>query len=440
MKIKEGVFLSVCFISPIKSNHLHEIDTKTQKYPSGSLSFDEIVTSRLDTQLQTYFKEKLDQIKNEGGDLALRRQKNKNSGMKDGKDYAGRDVFPKLDQIDYGCFCRNLTRISSDSSEPIRWYDQVGHPVDLVDKLCKYLTNGWSCLKSQGVDLSISYSSPGRLATSMDESIELCEQMNQNLDSRDLCKVEEQFSTGIIQAFFSGYDLGENPITDSRDRKDTCHPGNGFRGPGTNVYCCDKIAFPKKQALFGHISECDASTRPDEENKSVSKWKKPGKGSWKKNNSIKKIIKANIKKETQVQQHVNTIYNNTCTCLNGTPNKPKDCPKNGAESCYYCDSGYHMTSKKVCQANKCYCENGVAKKLGYCEADLKESCQSCDEGYWLEYESLTCVSVNLVRQATANDEFEFSELDYLLSGSDSYDYLDGNYESPYSYDDNDEYY
>lgn len=119
-----------------------------------------------------------------------------------------------MEDIDYGCFCRNLTRMavynfdSDGSISPsrngnnriINFKNFIGHPVDYVDGLCKYMINGWACLKSQNVELTLNYVSPGYMATSVDQAIILCDQVNQgNVHAANLCKIEEQFAFGIVQ-------------------------------------------------------------------------------------------------------------------------------------------------------------------------------------------------------------------------------------------------
>ena len=131
----------------------------------------------------------------------------------------------------------------------------------LLDQMCKLLKNGWVCLLSKNVDLSISYSSPGRLANNMEDSINLCEQVNYDQDKIDLCKIEERFSTGIIQMLFSGYNLKENPIEKEEDRDDICHPTSRMvpLSDVTRQFCCSRDEVPYKEVLFTTVDKCDGA-------------------------------------------------------------------------------------------------------------------------------------------------------------------------------------
>ena len=140
-------------------------------------------------------------------------------------------------------------------------YDISPYSLSSLDQMCKLLKNGWVCLLSKNVDLSISYSSPGRLANNMEASINLCEQVNYDQDKIDLCKVEERFSTGIVQMLFSGYNLRENPIEKEEDRDDICHPMSRMV-PLADVnrqFCCSRDEVPYKEVLYTSVDKCDGA-------------------------------------------------------------------------------------------------------------------------------------------------------------------------------------
>jgi len=165
---------------------------------------------------------------------------------------------PDLATIDYGCFCRDLGRITPDKNIPINWSSHIGHPVNKIDGLCKLLLDGWACLKASGVDLSIPYTSPGRSATNTEDAISECDRLNHDKDAANLCKVEENFSTSLVQLLFSGETLGENPITNESDRFLICHPGAVNRNIHySDVLCCDKLDYPDKCIVYGPRDRCD---------------------------------------------------------------------------------------------------------------------------------------------------------------------------------------
>ena len=164
----------------------------------------------------------------------------------------------ELDRVDYGCFCRNLVRYGS--SVPINRVTQLGHPIDEVDKLCKLLINGWACLQASGVDLSMTYQSPGGVFN-VDDAVDKCRAINQSEEAQNLCMVEEHFTTGLITLLFNGYSLMDNPIKNEVDRMDICHPGwenNGYND-GDRALCCDTFEYPFKCVISAsHSSQCDA--------------------------------------------------------------------------------------------------------------------------------------------------------------------------------------
>ena len=228
------------------------------------------LATRLNTHIQALFQEKLTEFRNQK--IILKQvdllQQNPADNDDDNGETTQRELFPDLHKIDYGCFCRNLTKISSSSNtsilseeNSINLFHQSGHPIDEVDRLCKYLVNGWTCLKSQGVDLSISYSSPGRMANNMYEAANLCEKINFNLAQIKLCQVEEQFANGIISLFFSGYSFNkkeDNPISNEDDRRAICHPTGGIMvDDGVfREHCCSLVDYPRKEVIFGEAEQC----------------------------------------------------------------------------------------------------------------------------------------------------------------------------------------
>ena len=182
------------------------------------------------------------------------------------------NTFPNLDTINYGCFCRNLTRRSEENL--IDWQANIGHPVDQIDGLCKSLINGWSCLKSSGVDISESYVSPSRGINTIEDTLVQCQESNpDNQGMANLCKIEEKFSNSIILLLFQGYSVSENPINDENDRKDICHPGSGrvqnnnfdFEGNGSGkIICCDTNPYPNKFVVVNQRQYCDSDIVVDD--------------------------------------------------------------------------------------------------------------------------------------------------------------------------------
>ena len=203
--------------------------------------------------------------------------------------------MPDLLTVDYGCFCRNLVRVTPDFDDPIDWYQNIGHPVDEIDKACKSLMDGYVCLKNSGVDISTKYVSPNQMLLSVEEAVSECERLNQGDDELTaLCMVEEKFAANLVNLIFmqgQTMDPEMNPVSNENDRKDICHPGNhaisdsqmisamggggggGGGGAGGSyeqeirnavidlpkVYCCDKGLYPEKSVISNTVDKCDGN-------------------------------------------------------------------------------------------------------------------------------------------------------------------------------------
>ena len=85
------------------------------------------LSNRLNTNLQNLYQDKLEKMRSEiqgrTGNLNNNQQRNPNSDNLP-------NLFPNLEDIDYGCFCRNLTRIDASSFDEIDSKSQTGHAVD----------------------------------------------------------------------------------------------------------------------------------------------------------------------------------------------------------------------------------------------------------------------------------------------------------------------
>ena len=52
---------------------------------------------------------------------------------------------------------------SSSGNGNLLWGDNIGTPKDDIDAACKGLINGWTCLRSQGVDVRAEYNEPSMM-------------------------------------------------------------------------------------------------------------------------------------------------------------------------------------------------------------------------------------------------------------------------------------
>ena len=173
-----------------------------------------------------------------------------------------KNEMPDLMTVDYGCFCRDLTRVTADFDEVTNWKLNVGHPVDEFDRACKSLMDGWVCLKAAGIDIGQVYSSPGNYVASAEEAISECERLNHDEELQKICKVEEKFALTILDLVMNqNLNMDPNPIGEEDDRGLICHPGNqnGRVNYGDMVYCCDREEFPDKGIISNSGAKCDKS-------------------------------------------------------------------------------------------------------------------------------------------------------------------------------------
>ena len=80
-----------------------------------------------------------------------------------------------------------------------------------------------------------------------------------------------------------------------------------------------------------------------------------------------------------------------CACTNGVPVDPSDCPKDGAQACKSCDTGYDINNSTIskasgptCSVKKsiCSCPNGTPATTG-CTTVGQVKCASCNSGFGL---------------------------------------------------------
>ena len=181
-----------------------------------------------------------------------------------------------LAALNYGCFCANLRDFESSSSSGnsnLLWGDNIGTPKDDIDAACKGLINGWTCLRSQGVDVRAEYNEPSMMDLlknnvfgSVHEVNRLCADKNRNdPQMKALCQVEMRFSVLYANAAADGSSRLRDPTlayTDS-DRLEICHPyrnnnnraanQNGVSANSNFRVCCDSQNYPFK--TIGYISE-----------------------------------------------------------------------------------------------------------------------------------------------------------------------------------------
>ena len=184
--------------------------------------------------------------------------------------------MPDLLTVDYGCFCRDLIRVTADFKDPIDWYSNIGHPVNEIDRVCKSLMDGYVCLKNSGIDISQRYISPGKSVFTVEEAVSECVRLNHDPNVASLCSVEEKFAVHLVNLILvegQNMDPAFNPIENESDRRDICHPGNN-NGYGASVdrvvpivFCCDQGRFPEKSVVANTADKCDEFYVPEEEEK-----------------------------------------------------------------------------------------------------------------------------------------------------------------------------
>lgn len=107
-----------------------------------------------------------------------------------------------LSNFNYACHCRNFQNFEQITSAPA--VATQGQPIDEIDKLCRFLHNGWSCLAAlDNCSLDETYALPdvSKMVTegwSIEMLLADCLNKNQGYCKQQLCQVETNFSIEMI--------------------------------------------------------------------------------------------------------------------------------------------------------------------------------------------------------------------------------------------------
>ena len=101
------------------------------------------------------------------------------------------------------------------------------------------------------------------------------------------------------------------------------------------------------------------------------------------NNQLSKCLDTNCETAGQhFDDDRNECVQNTCTCLNGTPETGTNCDRHQSEECDVCDAGYQREGFR-CSQKQCKCYNGNPVSSIHCSQTNANECSSCDPGYHL---------------------------------------------------------
>ena len=169
-------------------------------------------------------------------------------------------IKPSLAALNYGCFCHSL---GERETGPLNFSANLGTAKDQLDEICRGLINGWTCLRSSGVDVSSEYKVPDLMFTSINQANQDCENLNSgtgNENLANLCKVETKF-TILYLGIAREVNLNDPSMAMGADERDTvCHP---YKNRGTNTapnpdkrVCCTKDDYPGKAVLWQDEGLC----------------------------------------------------------------------------------------------------------------------------------------------------------------------------------------